>query len=69
VGGRRALPEPFDECVDRSGLANSKHFDAAVRKIVRVAAATELVRTLSRRGAIENALHAPGYETAPCDDR
>jgi hypothetical protein len=50
-------------------LANSEHFDAAVGKIARVAATTELLRTLPRRGAIENALHAPGYETAPCDDR
>jgi hypothetical protein len=63
------LSEPFDQSVNRSGLANSQHFDAAVRKVVRVAATAELLRTLPCRGAIENALHAPGYETAPCDDR
>ena len=61
--------EPFDECMNRSGLADSDYFDAAIRKIARVTATTELLRALPRRGAIENALHAPGHVTAPRDDR
>jgi hypothetical protein len=69
VGGWRALSEPLDESMNGGGLTNGKHLDATVRKIVRVAATAKLLRTLPRRGAIENALHAPGYETAPCDER
>ncbi len=46
VCGGRALSEPLDERMDRSGLADREHFDATVSEIARVAATTELLRTL-----------------------
>ena len=67
--GRWALSEPFDERVDRSRISDCEHFDSAVRKIPRVAPTTELLCALTGRGAVENALHAPGHVTAPCNDR
>jgi hypothetical protein len=66
---RWALSKPFDERMDRSRLTDCKHFDATVGKIPRVAATIELLCALTRRGAVENALHAPGHVTAPCNDR
>jgi hypothetical protein len=64
----RALPEPLDQGAYGGGLADGEHLDSAIRKVARVAAATQLLRTLTRRRAIENALHAPGHVTAPRND-
>ena len=66
---RWALSEPFDERMDGNRITDREHFDATVRKIPRVAATTEILCTLPRRSTVENALHAPGHVTAPCNDR
>ncbi len=66
--GGWALAEPLDQRLYRCGLADCEYFDATVGKIARVAATTELLRPLASRRAIENALHAPGHVTAPCDE-
>src|SRR5688572_18910032 len=50
------------------GLADCEYFDTTIRKVARVAPATELLRPLASRCAIENALHAPGHITAPCNE-
>ena len=61
------MSEPLDQRVYCRGLADCEYFDTTIRKVARVAAATELLRPLASRCAIENALHAPGHVTAPCD--
>src|SRR5688572_6537891 len=66
--GGWALSEPLDQRMYRRGLADCEYFAATVRKVARVAATTELLRPLASRCAIENALHAPGHVTAPCDE-
>src|SRR5688572_1429732 len=66
--GGWALSEPLDQRMYRRGLADCEYFDTTIRKVARVAAATELLRPLASRCAIENALHAPGHVTAPCNE-